>query len=245
MLYPTVAAVSLISVILPLAILSFEAGSVGRVAAATGSSINAVFNSLVLSAIGATLIVALAALLGYGRSRMLARWGALADVVLIAVFAAPSTVVGVGIIGLWNRPGLLNEIYSGPGIILVAYLARFLPVAVLMLAANTQQVSISSEEAAEVAGAGWARTFRRIVIPQLCSGLMAAWVMAFIFTFGELGATTLVTPPGESTLPVRIYTLIANTPSSEVAALALVQVCIVLLPLALVGYFVRGQSDGR
>ena len=96
-----------------------------------------------------------------------------------------------------------------------------------------------------VAGAGWARTFRRIVIPQQRSGLMAAWVMAFIFTFGELGATTLVTPPGESTLPVRIYTLIANTPSSEVAALALVQVCIVLLPLALVGYFVRGQSDGR
>ena len=244
-LYATAAAVSLISVILPAATLGFEAGSIGRVAAATGNSINAIFNSLVLSSIGATLIVSLAAILGYGRSRILARWGPFADVVLIAVFAAPSTVVGVGIIGLWNRPGLLNEIYSGPGIILVAYFARFLPVAVLMLAANTQQVSISSEEAAEVAGSGWARTFTRIVVPQLRSGLMATWVIAFIFTFGELGATTLVTPPGESTLPVRIYTLIANTPSSEVAALALAQVCMVLLPLALVGYFVRGESDGR
>ena len=50
-------------------------------------------------------------------------------------------------------------------------------------------------------------------------GLVAAWVVAFVFAFGELGASILVSPPGESTLPIRIYTLIANTPASVVAAL--------------------------
>jgi ABC-type transport system involved in cytochrome bd biosynthesis fused ATPase/permease subunit len=45
--------------------------------------------------------------------------------------------------------------------------------------------------------------------------------VAFIFAIGEIGATALVAPPGESTLPVRVYTLIANTPASNLAALTL------------------------
>ena len=38
-------------------------------------------------------------------------------------------------------------------------------------------------------------------------------------------------PPGESTLPIRVYTMIANAPASQVARLALVQVAVVLVPL--------------
>ena len=52
---------------------------------------------------------------------------------------------------------------------------------------------------------------------------MAVWVVVFVLAFGELGASILVAPPGETTLPIRIYTLIANAPPSQVAALALVQ----------------------
>lgn len=90
--------------------------------------------------------------------------------------------------------------------------------------------------------ASWLRTFTRIVLPQMRTGLAAAWVVAFIFAFGELGATVLVTPPGESTLPVRIYTMIANTPASTVAALALMQAGIVLVPLALFGILARNRE---
>lgn len=115
--------------------------------------------------------------------------------------------------------------------------------AALLLAASARQIPVSFEEAAVVAGASWPRTFCRIVLPQMFTGLLAAWVVAFIFAIGEIGATALVAPPGESTLPVRVYTLIANTPASKLAALALAQVIIVFLPLALFALFVR-QSEG-
>jgi iron(III) transport system permease protein len=219
----------------PIAALALEAGDIRRIAAAVAASRTAISNSLWLAAAGATAITILGALLGYWRARARTRLRGLADLAMIVIFAAPSTVVGVGLIGLWNRPGL--AVYGTQAMVVIAYLARFVPVAALMLAASVRQVPVSFEEAADLSGAGWLRSFTRIVLPQIKTGLAAAWVVAFIFAFGELGATILVAPPGESTLPVRIYTLIANAPSTEVAALALTQISVILAPLALLGLF--------
>jgi iron(III) transport system permease protein len=225
------------SILLPLAALLFETTGMNRIASAASTSRDAIVNSLWLAFAGATFIVALAVVLGYGRARARSRVRMFFDPTLILLFAVPSTVVGIGIIGLWNRDGVMGQVYSSQWIIVVAYIARFAPVAALMLAASVRQISTSSEEAAQVAGASWTHTFGRIVLPQMRTGLAAAWVVSFTFCFGELGATILVAPPGESTLPVRVYTLIANTPSSEVASLALMQVGITLVPLVLLTVF--------
>ncbi len=223
------------AVVLPLVILALEAGRLSRITTALSASVQAITNSLLLAVIGATLILVLALALGYGRGRARTRFKQLVDLGFIVVFAVPSTVVGVGLIGLWNRSGWPGQVYSSAGIIVIAYLARFVPVAALILAASVRQIPKSFEESAELSGASWPRVFFRIVLPQMKTGLAAAWVVAFIFAFGELGAIVLVAPPGESTLPVRVYTLIANTRSSEVAALALMQALVILIPLALLG----------
>jgi iron(III) transport system permease protein len=233
-----------LNVVTPLSVLAFEAGKTSRIVAAVSGAGASITNSLVLASVGATLIVAIAIFLGYARARSQTKLHGVADLALIIMFAVPSTVIGIGLIGLWNRPGPAASFYTSPAIIVVGYLARFLPVAALILAANVRQISSSFEEAAEVAGAGWPRTFARIVIPQMSAGIVAAWVVSFIFAFGELGATILVAPPGESTLPVRVYTLIANAPSAEVAALALMQAGIVLVPLALFSILARHEGRG-
>ena len=51
------------------------------------------------------------------------------------------------------------------------------------------------------------------MLPQIRLGLSATWVVVFVLAFGELGVSILVAPPGEATLPIRIYTIIANTPA--------------------------------
>ena len=220
-----------ISVVLPLVALTYEAGNVQRVSSSLNGARDAIFNSLSLAAIAATLIVFLATFLGYWRGRARTRWRGLFDLVLLVIFAVPSTVLGVGLIGLWNRPGLFTEIYTSQVIIVIAYIARFVTVTALILAASVRQIPASFEEAAEVAGGSWPRVLAIITLPNMVPALIAAWLLSFILSVGELGTTVLISPPGESTLPVRIYTLIANTPSSEVAALALMQVGIIFVPL--------------
>lgn len=192
-----------------------------------------------------TLLAGTIAFLAYGRARSTGLHRHFYDLSLVVIFAVPSTVVGIGLIGLWNRPDWRGAVYASPFIIVIAYLARFVPLATLLLVTSFRQVPVSQEEAAEIAGAGWLRTFFRIILPQIRQSLIAVWIIVFIFCFGELGATLLVAPPGESTLPVRIYTLIANSTPSEVAALALLQAILVLLPLIVLSLFFRFEKGER
>ena len=237
-----IAAVVLVGLGLPIAILLREALGARSLGAALAGSGRAIANSLMLSAAGATVVVAVSMWLGYARARA-GRFGQLADVMLVVLFAVPSTIIGIGLIGVWNRPGLLGVAYATDAMFLLAYLARFLPLAALIVAASTRHVPVSHEEAAASSGAGWSRTMGRIVLPQIGLGLAAAWVITFVLAFGELGVSILVAPPGESTLPIRIYTIIANTPASTVASLALLQALVIFAPLAV--FAAAGACRGR
>lgn len=218
----------------PLLVLSREAFAARSSRAIIEGSGTAIANSLVLATIGATAVVGVAVWLGYARARARGPLGRLADVLFIVAFAVPSTILGVGLIRMWNRPGVVGAVYGTDVMFVLAYLARFVPVAALTIAAAVRYVPVSHEEAAAASGAGWLRTMAQIVLPQVRSGLLAAWVIAFVLAFGELGASILVAPAGEATLPIRIYTIIANTPPSHVAVLALLQTIVILIPLGVV-----------
>jgi len=224
-----------LAVVMPLAILVGSTRGVRSWSSVLGGSGDAVVSSLSLAAVGATAVVAVAIPLGYWRARRTGYASRLMDIVLVVTFGLPGTIIGVGLIGVWNRPGPLGAVYGTDTMLVLGYLARFLPVAALVLAAVVRYVPVSHEEAASVSGAGWVRSMWRIVLPQMRLGVLATWVVVFILAFGELGVSILVAPPGASTLPIRVYTIIANTPPSQVAALALLQTGVVVMPLAALG----------
>ncbi|MGE4055985.1 MAG: hypothetical protein AB7F99_14410, partial [Vicinamibacterales bacterium] len=118
------------------------------------------------------------------------------------------------------------------------------PIALLRLAATARAEPESHEEAASVGGAGWLRMMSAIVLPQMKLGIAVMWVITFVLAFGELGSSILVAPPGETTLPIRIYTLIANAPPSQVAALALLQSAVIVVPIVSLGV-VTGLREPR
>jgi len=228
-------AILLVALALPLAVLLGEALGARSLGAVLADSGAAMVNSILLATTGATAVVSVAVWLGYARARSVGRLGQGVDILFVVLFAVPSTIVGVGLIGLWNRSGPFGVVYGTDAMLVLGYLARFIPITALALAATTRYVPVSHEEAAAVSGAGWLRTMRRIVLPQMRLGLATAWVIAFVLVFGELGVSVLVAPPGEATLPIRVYTIIANTPSSHVAALALLQIAVIFVPLAALG----------
>jgi iron(III) transport system permease protein len=225
----------IIALALPLAVLGLEAMAATSIWPTIVGSGTAVANSLGLSAVSASGIVFVAVWLGYARARASGGAVRLADTTFLLAFAVPSTVVGVGLVLLWNRQGVLGAVYGTEAMVVLAHVSRFLPLATVFAAVILRQVPVSHEEASAVSGAGWLRTMARVVLPQIAWGLAAVWAVTFVLAFGELGASVVVAPPGDSTLPIRIYTLIANTPSAHVAALALMQALVVFCPLAAIG----------
>jgi iron(III) transport system permease protein len=234
-------AVAVVALAIPLALLMNEARSVRSWSGVVDGSAAAMWNSLLLAGVGATVVVALGVVLGYAAARTTAPAARMADTLFVGIFGIPSTIIGVGLIALWNRQGALGVVYGTETMLVLGYVARYLPVAALVLAAAMRHVPVSHEEAAAVSGAGWLKCTWRIVLPQVRLAMIATWILTFILAFGELGVSLLVAPPGESTLPIRVYTLIANAPSSQVAALALLQALVILAPVALFGTLVSSR----
>ena len=123
-------------------------------------------------------------------------------------------------ITLWNRP-LTAAIYGGSLILIMAYIARFIPFVVRAFNASIKQINPHIHEAALLVQPSWVRRVFGVNLPLASKGLCAGWVIVFILCMGELGATLLVIPSGKGTVALKIYTLMHYGAGQVVAALAL------------------------
>ncbi len=228
----SVALTGLTIVIVPMVALVIQSAGVDAYAEALNRAGASLLRSLVYAVVGATLLTLLGFFTGYLiQTRALRYWRSV-DSLTIFLFALPGTVIGIGLISLWNTPWT-NFIYSTPLIIILGYLAKYTALSSRISVTQLAQIPSSMEEAAQVAGAGWFRRMALIVAPLARRGLLAGWLVVYIFSLRDTGITMLVYPAGHETLPVRIFTLMANGSPQLIAALCMVMITATLLPVGL------------
>jgi iron(III) transport system permease protein len=227
-------------VILPLGGLVLQTSPIDYVDALSRAG-DSLRHSLLYAASGATLLTLLGFFCGYlVHTRALRTWRWV-DFLTLLLLVLPSPVIGIGLIGLWNRPAT-DWIYSTPTMILLGYLAQYIALTSRTTAATLAQIPASMDEAAAVTGAGWFRRLLRITAPLSRPGLLTAWLVAYIFCLRDTGIAMLIYPPGHDTLPVRIFTLMANSPEGLIAALCVLMMAATFLPLIPLGLIVRRWS---
>ncbi len=151
-------------------------------------------------------------------------------------FILPATVIGIALILFWNRP-YTNIIYASPLIILFGYLVKYLFLSSKIIELRLSQIPRSFMEAAQLTGASWYQILLYILLPLSSGSLAAAGMIGFVFSLRESTLTMLVAPAGTATLPVYIFTQMANGSEATVASLCLIMLLIVILPLlGLSGY---------
>jgi iron(III) transport system permease protein len=225
---------ALITVVLPLAGLAIEAGGSQNYVGGLRGAGASVVGSLWTATIAATVIAVLGVLLAYLVERTTRGRRNALDTALLLLFAAPGTVLGIALIVMWNRPGL-TYVYGSVGIILISYVAHYTPLAARAIGISLQTISTHVDEAARVGGVPWTRMFRRVLIPLCAPGIATAWALVFIFCLRDLDLVMTVHPPGVETLPIRLYTLMANSPSSVTAALGVIIVTLTAACVAVGG----------
>jgi len=195
------------------------------------------WNGLVAGAAAATGIMFIGLVVGHAAARRL-RGAALLDTVCMLAFVTPAAVLGVGLMGLWNRP-VGQAVYGSLAILVVGYVARYTVVGVRVLGCAVAQSPVHFEEAAAASGAHFGRRLLRIVLPVHLRGVVFAWLLALVFCLRDLETVVLFYPPGREPLTVRIFTLEANGPPGVVAGLSLLHVAITAAALAVGGLFLR------
>lgn len=79
-----------------------------------------------------------------------------------------------------------------------------LPYAVRVISASLSAFDFSMEEAAVSLGSPPLKTFFTIVLPNVRSAVIAAFILAFITSINDVSVSLFLTGPGVSTLPIQI-----------------------------------------
>ena len=201
----------------------------------TALSLNAVrsamVNSLLLGLLTATIGVAITGLLAWiiQRSRLPGRQ--LLETVVMLPQAVPRLVFAFGMMWAWLVFPI--PIYGTFWLLLIAYLTVFLPLGVRTLSSVIVQLDKSLEECGEICGAGWWYRIRTITMPLLRPGILAAWLLIFVASVRELGASILLMGPDSKVLTPAIVEAWFSSSSELTAAMALIQTLVVGLVMLL------------
>ena len=110
------------------------------------------------------------------------------DALTHAVF--PGIVVAVALIQFWLAMPV--ALYGTLAILLLAYVGRYIPLAVRAANAAMRQIDPSLEESAQILGASWLTTMREVTLPLIRPGLFAGWLLVFVPVIQELSASILL-----------------------------------------------------
>lgn len=154
--------------------------------------------------------------------------------VLFNVFTAPlllpTIVLGLAILIVFASSGLLANYYG----LVLAHMSVVLPYALRVLTTSLGGLNMSIEDAAASLGARPLTVFRRITLPSMMPGVVAAAALSFLVSFDEVVITLFLTGPQMTTLPVELYRRVELQADPLVASVSAILIILTLLVVLIV-----------
>jgi iron(III) transport system permease protein len=191
----------------------------------------ALWNSLLLGVGTASLGVLIMGFLAWMIYRSRLPGVGVIEYVLMFPQAVPRLVFAFGMLWAWLIFPI--PVYGTLWLLLIAYLTVFLPLGLRTISGVILQIDRSLEESAQMCGASWSYRMRTVTVPLLRPGLIAAWLLLFIASVRELGASILLMGPHSKVITPAIVESWFSTSTELTAAMALLQTLAVAVALAL------------
>jgi ABC-type Fe3+ transport system permease subunit len=154
-----------------------------------------------------------------GRSDRARRWSLAA---VLGLLALPPSLAALGLIALaggapaWTDPVLRSRLTVS-----LALGIRFFPISALIALRAWASLPPSWNMVAAVHGVSLWRYVRKVMIAFLAPSFVMSLLAASLLAASDIVTTLLLHPPGASSLPLSIFTIMANAPESIVATLCL------------------------
>ncbi len=202
-------------------------------------------DGFVLSLEVAVSATAIGLLLGVPAAFCVSRYRFFARDTLANVFLLPLIVPGI-VLGIalyvfqvqaeiateWPILGSLGGLIAGHVLIVVPWVVR-------LVMASLANADRAIEEAAQSLGANRLTTFRRVTIPTILPGVVAASLFGFVSSFGNLELSLFLVGPGRTTLPIAILQYLEWKIDPTIAAVSVVQIALIATAMLLTDRFVN------
>ncbi|MBV8914068.1 MAG: iron ABC transporter permease, partial [Acetobacteraceae bacterium] len=218
-----------------------------------GRSCGVAWNALTLAILVGVLTTLLGLAFALISARTALRLKPLLRVMSILPVITPPFVIGLALILLFGRNGIVTTflsdwldlprsrwLYGLPGLV-IAQLLAFTPIAYLVLLGVLSGVSPSMEEAAQTLRAGRWRTFRTVTWPLIRPGLANAFLIGFIESLADFG-NPMVLGGNFRVLSTAIYFAVVGAAQDQGQAAVL---AIVLLAFSLTAFVMQRLWLGR
>jgi iron(III) transport system permease protein len=197
--------------------------------------------TLLYSAAGALIAMALAVPVSLLAARHQRRWSAGLERSTFIVQAIPGVVIGLALVYLGSR--YLGSLYQSPEMLVAAYTVMFFPLGLVAVSSSVLRASPRLEEAGRSLGRGPLAVRLTVTLPLLAPGLAAAFCFVFLSAATELTATLLLVPTGVQTLATQFWAYAEEGASFGAAApYAAAMIVISAVPAYLLGRWFDRRS---
>jgi len=158
------------------------------------------WNSAGSSLLAALVAIVLAVPVAY--AAFSGRLGKLMERITYLGFGVPGIVMGTALVYVGLK---LPFLYQTLALLVLAYVLRFLPLAVGSVRATAERLDPNLIHAARSLGATPREAFRRISLPLTLRGILAGGALVFLEAMRELPATLMLRPTGFETLATHLW----------------------------------------
>lgn len=155
------------------------------------------------------------------------------QVMLFPPIAIPWLITGTAMLIFFFGIGLGR----GTPSVIVGHVALALPYVIVVVSARLATFDATLEEAARSLGANAWTVTRRVTLPWIAPGIIAGALFAFAVSFDQFVVSYFLSEPGDSTLPVLIYTSIRKGFTPEINAVSTIIICISMAVMLIAARF--------
>ena len=180
-------------------------------------------NTFTYSLTAMVFIVIIGILMSYVIVRKKGKTGGILDMLLMAPYVIPGSVLGLCYIVTFNvKPLVLT---GTAAIIIISYVIRKLPYTVRSASAFLMQMDPSVEEASINLGVTPMRTFWKVTARLMLPGVFSGAILSWVTCINELSCSIMLSSGKNNTLTIEAYTnIVRNSVGSGAALSALLTV---------------------
>ena len=207
--------------------------------------IDAALLSLKIAFISASVAVVLGTMAGY----VLSRFGRFRGKMILsgwisAPLVMPEVITGLSLLllfvameGMFGWPS-----GRGTGTIIIAHVTFCMAYVAVIVQSRLSQMDETLEEAAMDLGAKPSSLFFLVTLPLIAPAIISGWLLSFTLSLDDLVIASFVSGPGNSTLPMVIFSKVRLGVSPEVNALATLMIAVVALGVIAAMFQMRRQN---